>query len=212
MQVNVNNNIHKANVRAYFGRTGMGKTTKLLNDIAELKPTRLMVWDFKHEFDLDSTDSCDKLVSHLTSVYDKPFSKAFRPNQASQKHRLMQFGVFCDTAYEVAKHGGPLMCVVEEIQMVSEPGYAIPEWEKLVSTGRQHGLIIMGTSQRPTGVDKTFLSNASHITSFGLTYEEDANRIAKTLPGVTAKELVELQPYQYFFFGDGMQKAELKGP
>lgn len=202
--IGVTNNEHKADVRAYLGKTGNGKTRALLDDLHTLKPKRLIVWDYKHEYTATSFDRLGALCDHIRK--NKLFEVAFRVDQVREEVRKNDFEIICNVAYAL----GDVCLVVEELQFVTEASRAPDAWKRVCTTGRKRGMVIMGTSQRPASMDKHFLGNCSHITCCGLGFDDDAVTVAKSLPGVTPQDLMDLRPGTAYHYGPGMEKAQIK--
>ena len=203
MKISVSDNQHKADVRAYLGKTGGGKTTALLHDINTLNPARMIVWDYKHEYKMQSFSCIDTLYDHVCE--NKTFQLSFHVDQLNRENRARDFDFICDLAYAARA-----CLVVEELQFVTEASRAPDAWSRVCTTGRKVGMIVMGTSQRPARMDKDFLGNCSHITCCGLGYEDDAATVAKSLPGITPQQLMDLAPGQGVRRFPGMEKAEIK--
>lgn len=72
---------------------------------------------------------------------------------------LRQFEQFCLVVWHVKD----AVLVVEELSLVTQPGWAPMAWKKISTGGRGELHAIIGISQRPQGMDKDFLGNCTEI-------------------------------------------------
>jgi len=174
--------LENADIIGLFGGSGSGKSYRCRELIK--KDKRLIVWDSMAEYDGIVIDGdLLKLMAIITKR--KTFKIAFRP---SFKDMGAQFGKFCRLVYGV----GNLRVVVEELNEVTKPSYAPPEWKAVCSRGRHRGLHVVGLSQRPASVDKDFIGNATEIYAGRLNYDRDWQSLASKF-GKDAAKLAKLE-------------------
>lgn len=77
----------------------------------------------------------------------------------NEKTMLAQFEQFCNIVW----HLKDWLLIVEELSLVTMPGWAPLPWKKISTGGRGELAGIVGTSQRPQGMDKDFLGNCTII-------------------------------------------------
>lgn len=82
----------------------------------------------------------------------------FVPANEEQK-ALKQFEQFCLVVWHIKD----AVLVVEELSLVTQPGWAPMAWKKISTGGRGELHAIIGISQRPQGMDKDFLGNCTEI-------------------------------------------------
>lgn len=166
-----------------------------------LRPTRTLYWDFKRRDFQDRGpvfDRMGELVGFLLPLVgdrDAPISAVFNPS-LDPKVRALEFSAWCSLALALRN----LTVVVEELRFVTTPSRAPAEWALLVMTGRDIGLRVIATSQRPAHVDKDFLGNSTVLHCGRLEYPEDRDAVAKVLQ-IPAQELASLADLEYVHRG-----------
>ena len=182
---------NKAAIIAVLGASGSGKSTFVKQYLARAKPSRLLVWDFMHEYKMGDDVSRVSVLAEKLYGEKGSFSLTFRPS-ADESTRSAQFDVFCGLAL-AAKN---LTLVVEELRFVTTPSRAPMRWAQVTMTGRHAGLRVIGTSQRPASIDKDFLGNATLIHTGRLVYPEDTRAVAKAMR-VAESEIDDLAPLDW---------------
>jgi len=174
--------LEKADIVGLFGGTGSGKSYRCRQLIKGKK--RVLIWDTMEEYEEKTVVSGDMKQLIAILKQKKQFRIAFRP---SFRDLPAQFSQFCRLSYAV----GNMHVVCEELNRVTRPSFAPPDWQSMTSRGRHRGLHIIGLSQRPAGVDKDFIGNATEIYAGRLTYKRDCqalesvfNEDAKLLPAL----------------------------
>lgn len=181
----------QADIRAVIGASGTGKTTFIKKKLLKPAPRRLLIWSHKPDY-LDYGPQVLSLADALAMMTPKTFRVNFKPAW-DDKLRDAQFRLFC----RAAMAAGNLTIIVEELHMVTQPGYAPPAWQEVTCMGRAYGLRVIGTSQRPAHMDKDFLANASAIYGFRVN-EENAQRTLSRALGVPLPEVQALPNYKFF--------------
>lgn len=171
--------MNKASIEAYMGESGSGKSSRMKVELLRDKPARLIIWDPKGEYapfgdviDGQSANGLQELVRRVLST--KRFRLIFQP-QRSRKAMRVQFNIFCKVADEARE----MTVVADELADVTEPNWAPEGWERLTRQGRHAGIRVMGASQSPSDLDKTFFDNCSKIAVFRLGGVSPIDRMAK---------------------------------
>lgn len=179
---------------AVIGSTGSGKS-HFVKKVLDAKPPRVLIWDPMKEYGHAGTvvkDQTAHLVAQLRRVGGGNFSLVYQPRKDSEAVMRAQFTVFCKAALAVGK----VLMVVEEMALVTKAGYSPPGWLEVVTGGRHYGLMVVGTSQRPALLDKTFFSNCTMIRVGKLSSAGDKKAVADAID-VHADLLRQLRPRQW---------------
>lgn len=185
----------KALVLAAFGARGTGKTAWVKQQINAMKPTRLMIWDFKHDPALDGVGTPFTSLGAFILALKKPTFKArYLVDHSRDFHA--QFELFCLAAWEA----GCVLMFVDELPEVTKANKAPPAWRRCVNIGRDYRLpstqgpqyiSIIGVGQRTKECDKSFIGNADVVHTGRLTNVADAKELAQSL-GCDFRELLTL--------------------
>jgi hypothetical protein len=124
-----------------------------------------------------------------------------------QDARCRWFGRFCRAALAIARSRGRCNVVVDELQLVTEPGRAPAEWGELVLTGRKFGVQVMAASIRPALIDKNFWTVATHVRTGRLNFSDDQQTMARSL-NVPIADVQALSGFQ--FISRNMLTGEIK--
>lgn len=184
----------EASIEAVIGASGSGKSAYIKGEIRRRKPRRLLIYDPEGEY-----AKFGRVVSHLEDVHKvltqagpaKPFKLVFAPH-ADPGRAVKQFELLCRIAF----HTGNLLLIAEELADVTQPQKAPVGWSMISRRGRKRGVQVIGATQRPASIDKTFLGNCTQVRAGRLLYEEDARAVGKVL-GVPHLELLSLAPLHY---------------
>lgn len=181
----------KALTVAAFGARGTGKTAWVKQEIARIKPPRLMVWDYKHDASLEGIGQrFTQWPEFVRECKKKTFAARYLTSPDHDPHE--QFEAFCALAWRE----GNVLIFVDELAEVTKANKAPAAWRKVVNVGRSYdngtkSIAIIGASQRPAEVDKSFLANCDVIHTGRLGDVADAKRFAQSW-GVDPAELVNL--------------------
>lgn len=181
----------KALTIAAFGARGTGKTAWVRQQLQRANPPRLMVWDFKHDADLSAVGQGFTSWPEFVRACARPrFQVRYMVDHGADAHQ--QFDAFCRVAWAC----GCLVMFVDELPEVTRANKAPPAWRRCVNVGRSYDggskwLSIIGAGQRPTEVDKSFLSNCDVIHTGRLAYAEDSRLFAR-MWGIDPAEITNL--------------------
>jgi hypothetical protein len=187
-------NTPKALTLAAFGARGTGKTAWVKQTIAHLKPSRLIVWDFKNDPALEGVGVSIKSLPAMIAGM-KGAAWAWRYQVDHGRPIVPQFELFCQAAYLA----GNLTMFVDELPEVTKANKAPPAWRRCVNVGRlyrgadgkERSISIIGAGQRPNECDKSFISNADLIHTGRLSHLNDAKELAQSL-GCPWRDLLAL--------------------
>ena len=181
----------KALTIAAFGARGSGKTAWVKQHLQAAAPSRLMIWDYKHDHALASLGKPYKAWPDFVKACKAgSFQARYLVSPDHDPHE--QFAAFCELAWRERN----LTMFVDELGEVTKANKAPGAWRKCVNVGRSYdngskALAIIGANQRPAEVDKSFLANCDIIHTGRLGDVADAKRFAQSW-GIDPAELVNL--------------------
>lgn len=184
----------KADILIAIGATGSGKSTRIKADIDRRKLRRLIVIDPMREYDgMPSFTRIDKLAQ---AVQAPEFTVRFFPSD-DPKIARDQFDRVCQLAMAAKRCG----LLAEELSAFVRSNGGGPGWTAVMTRGRHAELVLYGSSQRPSLIDKTALSMATRLYCGNLEFPDDVDVMAKMLSvptqRVTADEITALGPWDY---------------
>lgn len=189
----------KALVLAAFGARGTGKTAWVRQQLEQLRPPRLLVWDFKHDPALSDLGTAHRQLAPCIEAMRAPsFQLRYLPDHG--RDLAQQFELICRAAFLV----GNLVLFVDELPEVTKANRAPPAWRRCVNVGRDYSgadgkrrsLSIIGAGQRPAECDKSFIANADVIHSGRLANQADARELAGSI-GCDFRELLTLADLEW---------------
>lgn len=183
----MNVNPHKKTfIAVAIGASGTGKSPWVKQQIAKESPARLIVWD--PQGDLGSLGTVftvpNLLYAHV--IARKSFAVVFQPGDDVEAY-AKPFDWLCKLAYAL----GSLVLFVDELADVTRPGWAPQSWTVISRKGSHKKLRVYTASQRPQGVDKTFLANCNIVHCSRLTLPRDCSYMSDIL-GVPPDEILNL--------------------
>lgn len=174
--------------RAFFvGHTGSGKTylaAKLLDEIA---PPRLpvVVIDPKHMFEVNAgsvweiRDDLPRRWEVQTRHPKKPrhLRIIIRPEfQEDMRHHEV-----LNSVYERIFNAGKCLVYLDEIQALCYNSRSSAALARLVQMGRQPRISVWGSTLRPSGIPRMFLSESDHLFVFRLRDLDDRKRMSEVI-------------------------------
>lgn len=182
-----------ANIWGVIGASGTGKGVWTKGKMHELAPPRLIVWDFKNEYDDHAklVGSLDAIRRQMIKAGTGPLRVRYVPKGAGEKALRQEFEALCELVYAF----GQCVFVAEELANVTTPGWAPASWRKMTTSGRHEGIHIIGATQTPALVDKSFLGNCTLIHCCALREHAHRQAVARAMDIDPAKitALVKLQ-------------------
>jgi len=163
-------------VIAVMGSTGCGKSTWLKRELLTPAPPRLVVWDYSPVPEYAHVARYVSLPELIRGTAAPTFRLAYQaPHNAGK--RQAAFALWC----RAVLRAGNCVAIVEELRYVTTPSRSPDDWAAMVMTGRKAGLVIVGTSQRPSHVDKDFLGNATALHCGALGYDADVETMTREM-------------------------------
>jgi hypothetical protein len=158
----------EARIWAVLGASGSGKGLWAKQQLRDLAPPRLVVWDFMNEYQEFTGDR--KGAACKTSLADiqramvaagesGPLRIRYAPRGTTEKQLRAEFEALCELVYAWEN----CTFIAEELANVTTPGWAPASWKKMCTSGRHQRVHIIGFSQTPALIDKTFLGNCTLI-------------------------------------------------
>jgi hypothetical protein len=172
---------NKAKIWAVMGQSGTGKGLWTKAQLRKLKPKRIIILDPQDEYmefasPVASAGALSRLV--CAGAVNGSFKVRYVfPKSATEEHFRQIFDLACQLAY-MAKN---CIFLVEELSNFTKPSYAPPLWRRMCNSGRHEGVHVIGCSQFPAQVDKSFLSNATLIHVGFLGQEPHRKAIAQVM-------------------------------
>ena len=191
--------VNRAVVVAVIGATGSRKSIWIKSLLAARNPARLLVWspyektDRYRRFGTLIEKNPSRLVELATKArHAGEFQIVYWPDRSDPRRLVRQFELFCGVAIAL----GRCVVVAEELSLVTKAGSSPPRWQEVITGGRHEGLEVVGTSQRPALVDKTFFANATVIRCGRLNARGDKEVMADALD-VPIEQVRALQDGQF---------------
>lgn len=152
---------NQANIWAVIGASGTGKGLWIKQKLAELQPGRAVFWDFKNEYQHHARpiETLDGIRRAMLKAGAGPLRVRYLPRGAGEKNIRKEFEMLCELVYA----WGHCVFVAEELSNVTTPGWAPSAWRKMTTSGRHEAVHIIGATQNPALVDKTFLGNCTLV-------------------------------------------------
>lgn len=178
----------KLGERAFFvGHTGSGKTylaAKLLDEIAP-PGLPVVVIDPKHMFQTNAGSSWEvrddlprrwearirhpKKPRHLRVIIRPGFLEDMRHHET------------LNSVYERIFNAGKCLVYLDEIQALCYNSRASAALARLVQMGRQPRISVWGSTLRPSGIPRMFLSESDHLFVFRLRDLDDRKRMSEVI-------------------------------
>lgn len=175
-----------------LGATGSGKSTYLRRLLTAKPPARLLVWNPMQDKTPYPGTVLTRLEDLHQAIQERRFSVVFVPAWGDFKLMRRQFDLFCELALAAEN----LTFIAEEIKHVTTPVWAPPHWRRITGDGRQYGLRVFCTSQRPAQIDKDCLSNATLIRTGRFAWPDDVQTVARYMR-VPEAEIDALKPLDF---------------
>lgn len=203
-----------ADGRYILGVQGSGKTWAVQRAI-ENHRGRVIAWDWKgYDYPELRAVSLQQLArealhqrARLRYCPEMMPPPSFMPGRRDRGELWIahQFDLFCRIAWAAQVEDPHTDClfIVEELSEVTTASWAPPAWRRINVQGRAYGFIVVGTTQRPAFVDKSFSTNATTIRCGRLGDALDAKVMSQRL-GVPVVNLQRL-PDRWAYVFDGRE-------
>lgn len=182
-----------------MGRSGCGKST-LGHSFADMYP-RLIIFDTINEYNTNENDNVIRNLDDLERFIrfidsnDIHRFKAFVKFTIETKNKELIF----DHMMRILYYWGNCMCVVEEIHHYCTPHKIGEYFNYCMTSGRHKNLGFIFTTQRPALINKTVMSQSTHILVGNLIDRNDATTVANFI-GKNSKDLADLEDCVFFWF------------
>lgn len=194
---------NNADVTVFIGATGTGKSSGIKEKVQEFDGKMILVWSA-----LEDTDDYVKfirgtvfrdLVQFARAVATGSGRYVYWTTAEDRPSMEKEFDKFCFIAFKSnpGNEMGNVLVLAEELSDVTKAGWSPMYWKKISTQGRHKGLKVIGASQRPQLMDKTFLNAATEIRCYRLNTASDAKTM-KDLIHVEADEITTLEKFHYF--------------
>jgi hypothetical protein len=170
----------KAQIWAVMGQSGTGKGLWIKSELRRLKPKRILILDPQDEYGAFAPAVTAAEMARMVSQAGagKPFKARYVfPKDCTADHFKRIFNLACKLAYAA----GDCAFLVEELSNFTTASYGPPLWRRMCNSGRHEGVWVIGCSQFPAQVDKSFLSNATMVHCGWLGEEPHRKAIAQRM-------------------------------
>lgn len=153
---------NKAQIWAVMGQSGTGKGLWIKSELRRLKPKRIIFLDPQDEYGAfaPAVSAGDLARIVCAAGANAPFKVRYVfPKDCTKDHFEKIFNLACRLAYGAAN----CLFLVEELSNFTTASWAPPLWRRMCNSGRHEGVHVIGCSQFPAQVDKSFLSNATLV-------------------------------------------------
>ncbi|RFP36693.1 hypothetical protein D0T21_06875 [Duganella sp. BJB476] len=161
-----------------------------------LKPRRILILDPQDEYGAFATPvtSAKAMAQAVTAAGDNGSFKVryVFPKSCTAEHFARIFDLACQLAY------GMRNCVflVEELSNFTTASWGPPLWRRMCNSGRHEGVHVIGCSQFPAQVDKSFMSNATMV-HCGWLGEEPHRKAIATKMNISPDAINQLEDLHY---------------
>lgn len=101
---------------------------------------------------------------------------------------------------------------IDELKSFHNHGHAGKGLINLLERGRSKGTTVIMSTQRPSWISLSTLSEAQKTFIFYLKSQDDIKRVAKFVPGFEAKPKLASRGYQFYYYDDAEDKLTLFKP
>jgi len=185
---------NKARIWSVIGASGTGKGLWIKEQLRKLKPARFVAWDMMDEYGqfAQAVASMEGIRQAMLKANGGPLRVRYVPRGAGEKAMRREFEALCELVYAF----GGCTFVAEELSNVTTPGWAPASWRKMTTSGRHCGVHVIGTTQTPALVDKTFLGNCTLVHVSALRNAGHRAYVAANID-VPIEQITKLQPLQW---------------
>lgn len=186
---------NEARIWAVIGASGTGKGLWIKQQLAALQPARLVIWDFMDEYGDHARPSAtlDAIRRDMIRAgRSGPLRVRYTPRGTGEKAMRKEFETLCELVYA----WGACVFVAEELSNVTTPAWAPPAWRKMSTSGRHMGIALIGVTQNPALIDKTYLSNCTLVHVSGLRNNAHRDYVAREID-CPVERITALEPFQY---------------
>lgn len=203
---------HDARIWAVIGASGTGKGLWVKQHLRTDKPGRFIAWDFKDEYGdfAPRVHGLEQIRQAMIKAGRGALRVRYVPRGAGEKALRREFELLCELVYAF----GHCTFVAEELANVTTPGWAPAAWRKMTTSGRHEKIHIIGCTQNPALVDKTFLGNCTLVHVCALREHPHRAYVAKSID-CPLENITALQKFEYFerdYEAGTLQKGRIAVP
>jgi hypothetical protein len=197
---------NEALIRLVFGMRGCGKTVKVRNLIKDIR--RLLVVDTKGYDYQDGV--CFRSLANLKSFWHKVYRGDFRiiyKPQGDDSQTIEDIAQIC-TLCEACRN---MTLVVEELNIIFDEQRPPTEFNRMIFSGREPGIELIGVAQRPFGFGRKLTSQAKEFYVFYNREPDDVKFFRQYLGSDAAEAIRGLERYHYlkWIYADGVQNWKI---
>lgn len=184
-----------ADIMAFFGASGAGKTYQMVNDCKQDK--RILAFDPTGTLSNQGFEGFRDFGAWFRSAVNSgPGRFAFQATGSKN------FGIWCEAVMALADARRPCTVLVDELGGVTTPSKAPEHWHNIISLGRKYGLKIRAGAQRAPEIDKTLIGNKSGLWIGFQSRTADAEYLAREtdIPLETIKALRPKPHFDHIWF------------
>ncbi len=197
---------NEAIIKLVLGMRGCGKTVKVRNLTRDIH--RLLIIDYKGTdyFDGVCFHSLAELKKFWLKVYSGDFRLIYKPpgDDSEIIEDIAEICTLCEACEDMT-------LVVEELNIVFDEKRPPTEFNKMIFSGREPNIELIGVAQRPFGFGRKLSSQAKEFYVFYNREPGDVRYFKQNLGSEAALSICTLEQYQYlkWVYADGVQKYEI---
>lgn len=190
----------KADIKLVVGKSGSGKTCKVVKIIQDHKRVIMFDTQGKDYFDGVMFYDLSELRKFWLKVYRGNFRMIYRPLDP-----MTEFEEICKIAFLC----GNLTIVAEELPSLCTSSLIGTEFRKVIFRGRANDIRFIGLMQRPVGIHRDITSQANDIHIFNIDEPGDVKYFRNRIGTDIEDKIRQLEPYQYLHWQEGVKELEV---
>ncbi len=175
------------------GQTGSGKTT-LARFLLESRNLPILVFDWKGLIKWPGFKRFTTLQSFIAHARKPGLTKSVYAPNIKEIKSWPHFETFFKFAY-LKKN---CQVYVDEVYAITD-GDNIPDWyHACLTRGREHGISLFSSTQRPMRIPQVILSEAEHFYIFRLQMKQDRAKV-ESMTTIPATSIIDLPKYKFIY-------------
>lgn len=187
---------NEAQIWGVMAASGSGKGLWIKQELRRLKPARLVIWDYKLEYEEFApllVQSTEELRQAMLKAGSGPLRVRYKCKRGTDEKQVKrEFEAVCRLVQAWQK----CVFLAEELSNVTSASWAPAAWREMTTGGRHEAVHIIGVAQNPALIDKTFLSNCSLIHVGPLRQHAHRQAVARSMD-VPLEDLTALQKFEW---------------